>query len=1240
MLDHISIKVLDGDIIIGSPLDGDKNLSLLALNGKVVLQDPVGAIKPLSGLEIIAKNGLFIQNPIHTTTNGIVINSDVTLLNNIIAATTSGDFIFNSIIQDLTNDYELSLQSVTGSISIKDVNLSSISFETQEGSLILNGNITLKSPFQTSGVGKNITVMGDTSIQTIGNNVNFNNIVSLNGNLNISTGDDQGSILFNDKIDGNYDLILKAPNITFNESLGSTDLLGNITIQSAENIDINKKIKTFKNLSIDSSSNVNIKDDITANGNVLFNDSEKVNLSGNIETIDNGSYIKSENTEIVLNKDASFKTNNGNIEIDALKTDSNYSAVIDLQKGNAKLGSVFLNKLEINNASNVELTKGDIKTTGNISIKSDIISINTNMYADSIILESPLLNVQSESLDNIILSGLENISFINDNININSSTTMKSNNDIIINPIMNIADSLSIEAKNIEIKSKVYGKELNIKNTENCILKDTLNLDKSLSIENQGTLYIKDKIITKGNMAFSGSGDIYLDADLESLNPEAFISVSDSKLYLSNNRKLQTLNGNITLNSVVTSPESEYELVINTGTGDLNINGGIGSKESLLGNLKIEQADNIYFRSENESINTRNIEINNTGKLFIETDILSYGSLNLDSIESVYLGANIETINENAVVNVNNSNIILTDNTSIKTNNGNIILDDITIDPDSDSILTLNSGTSDINMKNFGENDSKKGGLVIEESNNINISGNIFANGDIDLKANTINIDSDIISENGGFQVNSSSDANIKGEIKTFDSIKFIGTGDVYLSNNITSENDHSSIEIDKSEIFINNDITFKTNNGDIALGQIIPQSSSTFDVSLFSGQGNIDIKGKAGQDDLRLANFIIESSGDVILRDKLFTSKDINISSQNLSINSDVENSGMLEITTGQTAIIAGNIKSSYGILFNKPGEIILHGNLETLNPGAKIDIKSTLIQTNDHEIKTNNGDINIFSMLSQASQDSKLNLNAGDGDIIFESGIGSSTHSVSNLNIESANNVYFSGINDFLYLNKDMSIANDGSLIIDSRVYMSGDINIASKNVSINNSINSLSNNTESNNTLKINTLDDIYIKEIASAKSTDIEMVSETGNLNFGNIDAGQYGNIMLKTTGSINDGSIKGYNANITADTIGLISPPFVDVKNININLTNTDKKAIVGKIIPGNSVNISSQTINIPEMAVFIFEGFQAYGLQERDNLATYIPGISYNMYDKILRHSFDQGFFTIPPIHIDMDYDE
>ncbi len=245
----IALNAGGGDIVFNNRLDGAQDLTLNAGSGNIIFNEAI-AIRNLaanssgttrfnstvsaSTLATDAGGTTEIGGSV-TTTGAQQFNDAVRLAGNVTFTSSGGDILFNSTVDGTNGSESLNLNAPAGNIAVNGAigslaaigNLTSASSGTTD----FNGNVAAAS--LTAGGSGTAELNGN--IATTGTQ-QFNSAVRLTGNVALNSGN--GDIIFNATLDGTQNLALTAGtgNVTFAGAVGGVSPLGNLAIESANNI--------------------------------------------------------------------------------------------------------------------------------------------------------------------------------------------------------------------------------------------------------------------------------------------------------------------------------------------------------------------------------------------------------------------------------------------------------------------------------------------------------------------------------------------------------------------------------------------------------------------------------------------------------------------------------------------------------------------------------------------------------------------------------------------------------------------------------------------------------------------------------------------------------------------------------------------------------------------------------------------------------------------------------------------
>jgi len=752
---------------------------------------------------------------------------------------------------------------------------------------------------------------------------------------------------------------------------------------------------------------------------------------------------------------------NSNLLIDTGLGNSNitFNSTIDGQGNlslNAGNGTIQFNKsigqttpigsLEIDKAANVFLPKDITTANGNITFKNSPVTLidNTKLNAGTATI----------TIGQGLTAGSNALTLIANEIDLNKSINGTSNlliqpatptQNIVLGGTDNLTQNLDLTADEINTLGNGFSKIAigSGDGTGGITFENTVTFKSPLIVQNGlGTININGTIIGQENVPITINGKTQLSGEIRTA--EQNITINGNILLGDNKATLSTSSpgiGNILVNGTI---DSNYNLTLETGSGDIILNGAIGSIIPL-GNLTINSTNNLItsaitaasinqitgngtstFNGElntntpqginlngnninlNNNIITQNqgnLNINNSGLLKLADNIklnlegalnqsgtgqlLAAGNLNINNDinikNPVVLTGNLNIISQQKAVNINIQNSIDSsnagkENLSLTVNQGNINLGKIG--------STTPIGNLTINSVNNLTTSSINAASITQKSG----SGTSTFNGEINtnsplginINGNNVQLNNRVITTNqGNLTINNTAQLQIAPNTKINLDGSFLqtGSGKVDLGGEITTNNQNISFN---SPVNLTGEVTLNTGEkaGNITFNNPLDGQQN---LSLTAGEGNINLLGATGSN-TRLGNLIINSVNN--LNTGSITAASI---SQKSGSGTSTFN-GEIDTNTSQGINIIGN-----NVLFNNRVITTNQGNLTINNSGllqiaptAKINLDGSFLQTGNGvvqlagDITTNNQNISFNSPVTLTG-DTTLNTGNKAGDIIF---------------------------------------------------------------------------------------------------------------------------------------------------------------------------------------------------------------------------------------------------------------
>ncbi|MBN2377303.1 MAG: hypothetical protein JXD22_12945, partial [Sedimentisphaerales bacterium] len=347
----------------------DNTGAAITTNGGNIVIDHTGNVTIGGALNSAAGNvdidtlaALTLDSAISTTTGSVTLDSD-----EVTTITSAGD------ISTTTGDVWIGLDRDGEINSAGDIN-------TSGGSVTFDNATTLTGDITTSGGNVTFdnatTLMGD--ITTSGGDITFDNAATLTGDTTVDTGDNGGDILFNDTLDGGYDLSLTAGegSITLEKAVGNTNHLETLLINSASSVTVNDTVESGDFI-ISEGGNVDLNGAVTATGGFYSSGSSFDNTAASITTADQDITIQ-HSGDITIG--SSLISGAGNIAIDTTG-ELNINNSINTTSGSVSLDADGL--IAISSSSDITTGTGNVylgtNRNGAISTAGDITTDGGNI---------------------------------------------------------------------------------------------------------------------------------------------------------------------------------------------------------------------------------------------------------------------------------------------------------------------------------------------------------------------------------------------------------------------------------------------------------------------------------------------------------------------------------------------------------------------------------------------------------------------------------------------------------------------------------------------------------------------------------------------------------------------------------------------------------------------------------------------------------------------------------------------
>ncbi len=1175
-----------GDIIFNNTVNGttpgSNSLILQAGTGNVSFNNSVGNITPLNGLTITGGDINSIA-PINIATSGLKINAnggvnlaDIFTSNggivNILATgnITTQDIITNGETITLTsNNGEINTQAgildsqstnnnggnqtinASGTVTLGEINTStaSNSVNSQAGTLdISSGNNTINltadintsaSEGQGSVVNFNASVIlpkNNVTINTIGNNSSGN--ITFNGTVNGSSNNNSGS--------NSLTLQTAEGDVTFNQAIGNTVPLQNLTINSGNVVTQSPVTVNNGGINITATKDVNFADTVTANNspvNVvaegeittrdIISNGERISITsntGNINTtsgILNSSSTTRDGGEINLNANQNLtvgeintqtESNLGTSQAGTLTLAGNSITLTNNIDTSATIGSgnnITLNSPVILDANTVNLTTSGTAGSGDVTFNNTVDSntpgnsnLNIQAGTGTVTINQPMgktnpLNGLDVNSGNINSNAAINVEA--GGVNVNSSGTVN-----LTAPIT----ATNTGTININAENNITTADLTTQGQEIKLNSNTGNIDSSSGTLNSSSTNSDGGDINMTTTATATLGEINTSTQT---NQAGTLNVSGEKVELTGDINTSGNNGtgsNLTFNNPV---EINQPVNINTsgtsGRGTITFNNTVNSIPANNNGLTLQAGTgNIQFNN-NVSVGGLDITagtVNSTSPITVDT-----GNLRINSSDAVTLPQDITTTN-GSEVEMTATNNIVTGN--ITTNGQPITLNS------ANGNITTNPGTLNTSSPNNG------GAITINTPGTLNLGGinTSTANG----QAGTLNINT----ANNPIILNSdinTSASNGVGSEQQYNSPVQLASPNITLTSSGTNSSGNISFNFPVNG---NSNLTVNAGSGNLTFSTVGDSNSlSSLQVNttgLTTLQGNLTVNNTVDFSNAlggtQLGNTIIintaANNGDILFNNSPITG------SQTLTLNA---GSGTIYLNT-----IGNNNNPVSGLIFQQANAVNLFGDIYTSTGLDFSPINTVNIAGNSVTLDTsiNNGAINFIG--STLTGQGNLTLNAGNNDVNLDTftpetplnGLGITARTVqANAPITVGSGGLNINASNIVNLNAN-TLSNNTVAITATNDINTHDIT-ASDGITLN----------SNNGNITVNSLN----TSSSNPNSGDISLSTPQGNISTNNLNSsspnGQGGDISLSsptgtvTTGNILTSGLTGGNVTVNAQT---------------------------------------------------------------------------------------------------------
>ena len=691
----VNIQAKNGDVINSGDIDSDQAVVIKTETGSGNITN-TGNIRG-TDVSLITENGDITSDGTLNSTSGdvtantgkgnIELNADITSARDMLLTTADGSIITRGIINA---NRDVKANATTGFTSEKGINATTGDVEliTQTGDINTKGDVTAEAGKAVlNSKGGNITNTGDiegTDVSLITENGN----IKSDGTLNSTSGDvtanvvkGTGNIELNADITSKRDVLL---------TTGDGSIMTSGQVKAQKNVDYNAKGSITTGDIINSTAgNINLQTN-AAEGNITF--------GGNVTAADG-------NINIDVLQNGSVKDPNHKYKFTATSADG------DINSGNFKLqikgaGDVDLNEIFATNDATIDVTNGNITTSGDVTAETGKAVLNS---------KSGSVTMQNVAAGQVVdIDAAYDITADGNLISNNSDITLDAGGKITTNGTVNALNNVIANANgNINTNGDVTATNgnavLNSKggnvNTGKITAKNEVDIDAAIDI-------------TVGGNLISNNGEITLDAGG---------SITTNSIVNALNNVIAHANGNIATNGDVTATN---------GNAVLNSKGGSVTMQNVTANneVDIDAANNITANGSLTSTNA-NVDLNAGGSITTNGQVTAQKNVDYNAKGSITTGGiiNSTTGNINLQTDAAQGDIIFGGDVTAEHGNINIdVLQNGNV-TDDDNKFTALGDKGDINSGNFALQIKGAGDVDLHEiyaTNNATIN---VANGNLTL---------------------------------------------------------------------------------------------------------------------------------------------------------------------------------------------------------------------------------------------------------------------------------------------------------------------------------------------------------------------------------------------------------------------------------------------------------------------------------------------------------------------------
>ncbi|MCU0543875.1 MAG: CHAT domain-containing protein [Oscillatoriaceae cyanobacterium Prado104] len=1106
--------------------------------------------------------------------------------------------------------------TTTGNITVENLPISfrdPVTFTTQ-GNIVVNQNQSIAGTDNASITLNAATNNLNGNITTQSQNITINGNAVIGNNVLVGISPPgTGNILFNNNIDGGGNLTLETGtgNITVQGAIGNTTPLGNLTANTSGTTAFNAV--TANSLTTNAGGTTQLNGNVTTTNSQTYGDAvtiatQNLTLAGNSITFNN---------TVNGNSDLTVNGGTGNVTFaGAIGNTTPLGNIAANTSGTTAFNGVTANSLTTNAGGTTQLN-GNVTTTNNQTYGDAVTIANNPTLSGSSITFSDTVNGNS----NLIVNSSGATNFAN-NVNLQSLTTDAGGTTTInanvtttgaqtYGDAVTISNNPTFSGSAISFNNTVNGSNSNLTVNSSAATSFANNVNlQSLTTDAGGKTTLNGNVTTTGNQTYndavtitsqnptlSGSA-ISFNNTVDGSNSNLTVNSSGATSF-ANNVNLQSLTtdaiGTTTINGNVSTTGAQTYGYAVTISGNPILSGSAISFNNTVngaGNLTVNSSGATSFAN---NVNLQNLTTDAGGTTTLNGNVTTTGNQTYN--DAVSITSQTPTFSGSAISfnnTVNGSNSNLTVNSSGATSfANNVNLQSLTTD--AGGTTQLNGNVTTTGNQTYGDaitiaNNPTLSGSAITFNNTVNgsnsnltaigtgnvtFTGAVSVGGNIGISGSNVNLQSLTTTNNGTLTLSNTGNVNIAGNLNLDGAFTQNGAGSVALAGNINTTNDNISFS---GPVTLNAPVNFGLGNATITFGSTVSAGNNPLNLTA----GEIDFSGQvSGTNTLSLQPATAGQNIVVGGNDNNTSALDLTAAEMSLLQN------GFSSIALGNSN--TGNITVSNNLTFADPvtiqvgSSIALNGNLNGTD-NSSINLSAPALNLNGGITATNNiainGNVTLGSDVSLGSSggnvsltgaidgNRRLNINAGQGNVLLQGNIGQTTP-IAGLNV-AASNTNLGGnitadrgeiiLNGALVLTTNARLSTAGGNIalgaIDSNSFDASNLtlNSGSGNITFGAPVGA----TRQLGNILIENTGNVTANSTINAQSLT---ANSTGNINFaGDVTAANAGNggaIVLGQSMSNPAASVNVRNLNASGNTGGNISifaRDFITAGQINSSAT--------------------------------------------------------------------------------------